>query len=123
MTENPFEIPQAMREASEQNPEQAHAAYEQLNDFVTKAMGAWTGAMPSPVAAGFKHIRERAMDFANENADSAYRYAGKICSAKTVQEILTLQTLFAQDRMQTFIANTQELYGLIGETLPKLHRD
>ena len=40
MTENPFEIPQQMRDLAEQNIKQAHTAYEQLTDFVTKAVGA-----------------------------------------------------------------------------------
>ena len=39
MADNPFEIPQALRDVSERNLKQAHAAYEQLTDFVTKAMG------------------------------------------------------------------------------------
>ena len=47
MADNPFEIPQQMRDLAEQNIKQAHAAYEQLTDFVTKAMGAWMGAMPA----------------------------------------------------------------------------
>ncbi len=38
MTDNPFEIPQQMRDLAEQNIKQAHAAYEQLTDFVTKAI-------------------------------------------------------------------------------------
>ena len=55
MADNPFEIPQALRDMSEQNLKQAHAAYEQLTDFVTKAMDAWMGAMPaSPMAAGLQ---------------------------------------------------------------------
>ena len=55
MTENPFEIPQQMRDLAEQNLKQAHAAYEQLTDFVTKAMGPWMGAMPaSGMVAGFR---------------------------------------------------------------------
>ena len=66
MTENPVEIPQAMCEQAEQNMKQAHAAYEQLTDFVTKAMDAWMGAMPSPMTAGFKDVRGRAMDIAME---------------------------------------------------------
>ena len=41
MADNPFEIPQALRDLSEQNVKQAHAAYEQLVEFMTKAMGAW----------------------------------------------------------------------------------
>ena len=57
MAENPFEIPQQMRDLADQNIKQAHAAYEQLTDFVTKAMDAWIGAMPSPMAAGFKDAK------------------------------------------------------------------
>ena len=123
MTENQFEIPQAMRDLVEQNVKQAHAAYEQLNDFVTKAMGAWTGAMPaSPMAAGFKDVQDRPMAFAKENGESAFTFAGKVNSAGTFQELLTLQTQFAQDRMQTFVAQTQELYKLIGEALQRSAR-
>jgi len=71
MTDNPAEIPQSMRDLAEQNMKQAHAAYDQLTDFVTKAMGAWMGAMPStPVAAGFKDVQERAMAMAKQNAHS-----------------------------------------------------
>ena len=65
MTEYPFEIPQAMREQAERNIKLAR----ELTDFVTKAMDAWIGAMPSPMATDFKYVRERAMDFAKENAE------------------------------------------------------
>ena len=79
MADNPFEIPQALRDVSEQNLKQAHAAYEQLTDFVTKAMGAWMGAMPaSPMAAGFKDVQDRAMEIAKKNADSAFALVEKI---------------------------------------------
>ena len=123
MTENQFEIPQAMRDLVEQNVKQAHAAYEQLNDFVTKAMGAWTGAMPaSPMAAGFKDVQDRLMAFAKENGESAFTFAGKVNSAGTFQELLTLQTQFAQDQMKAFTTQTQELYKLIGEAFQKLPR-
>ena len=118
MTEYPFEIPQAMREQAEQNIKLAR----ELTDFVTKAMDAWIGAMPSPMATDFQYVRERAMDFAKENAESALTFAGKVCNAKTPQEILTLRAQFAQDRMQTFVMQSQELYNSIGETLQKLQR-
>ena len=118
MTEYPFEIPQAMREQAERNIKLAR----ELTDFVTKTMDAWIGAMPSPMATDFKDVRERAMDFAKENAESALTFAGKVCNAKTPQEILTLRAQFAQDRVQTFVLQTQELYNFIGETLQKLQR-
>jgi hypothetical protein len=120
---DPFEIPHTLRDLSEQNIKQAHAAYEQLTDFVTKATGAWMGAVPSnPLSAGFKDVQDRAMEIAMENAESAFKLAGKISNAQTPQEILTLQTQFAQDRMQAYVTQTQQLYSLIGEALQKLQR-
>jgi hypothetical protein len=69
MADTPFEIPQALRNVTEQNIKQAHAAYEQLTDFVTKAVGAWMGAMPaSPMVAGFKEVQDRAAEIAKKNA-------------------------------------------------------
>ena len=87
MADNPLEIPQHMRDLVEQNLKQAHAAYEQLMDFVTKAMGAWMGAMPYPMAAGFKDVQERVAAMAKQNADSAFAYAGKISNAQTLQDV------------------------------------
>src|SRR5271166_1992628 len=123
MAENPFEIPQQMRDLAEQNIKQAHAAYEQLTDFVTKAMDAWMGTMPaSPMAAGLKEVQGRAAEIANTNADSAFALVEKSAKTQNFQEILTLQTQFAQDQMKAFTAQTQELHKLIGETLQKLQR-
>ncbi len=123
MADNLFKIPQTLRDMSEQDIKQAHAAYEQLAAFVTKAMGNWTGAMPSnPMTAVFKDVQGRAMEIAMENAESAFTFAGKINNARIPQEIVTLQTQFAQDRMQAFTTQTQQLYKLIGETVQKLQR-
>ena len=78
MADNPFEIPQTMRDLAEQNMKQAHAAYDQLTDFVTKAMGAWMGAMPStPGTAGLKDVQERAVAIAKQNANSAFAVVEK----------------------------------------------
>ena len=123
MTENPVEIPQALRDASEHNLKQARAAYEQFTDFVTKTTSAWMGALPAnPMAAVFKDVQDRAMQIAKENAETVFTFAGKISNARTPQDIVTLQTQFAQDRMQAFAAQTQELQRLMGETLQKLQR-
>ena len=119
MADYKYEIPQAVRDLAEQNTKLAH----ELTDFVTKAMDAWIGAMPSPMATSFKDVRERAMDFAKENGDSVFMFAGKVCNAKTPQEILTLQTQFAQDRMQAFVTQTQQLFSVIRGTRCYGHRD
>ena len=123
MADNPFEIPQALRDMSEQNLKQARAAYEQFTDFVTKAMDAWTGALPSnPMTAGFKDAQGRAMQIAKENAESVFTFAGKISNALTPQDIVTLQTQFTQDRMQAFVTQTQQLFSVIQEAIQKSER-
>ena len=123
MADNPFEIPQQMRDLAEQNLKQAHAAYEQLMDFMTKAMGARTGVLPSnPMAAVLKDVQDRVAAMAKQNAESVFALAEKIAKAQNFQEILALQTQFAQDQMKAFTTQTQELYKLIGEAFQKLPR-
>ena len=79
--------------------------------------------MPSNLmTAGFKDVQDRALHIARENAESVFAFAGKISNALTPQDLVTIQTQFAQDQMQAFTTQTQELYKLIGETLQKLPR-
>jgi len=97
--------------------------FEQLTDFVTKAIDAWTGALPSnPMTAGFKDAQGSAMQIAKENAESVFTFAGKISNARTPQDIVTLQTQFAQDRMQAFVTQMQQLFSVIEEAVPKSER-
>ncbi len=120
MADNPFEIPHTMRELAEQNMKQAHAAYDQLTDFVTKAMGSWMGVMPAnAMGDGFKGVQERAVQIAKENGESAFALAEKLAKAQNFQEVLTLQTQFAQDRTKAFVTQTQELVKLAGEAFQK----
>ena len=112
MTENPFEIPQTLRDVSEQNLKQARTAYEQLTDFVTKAMDAWMGAMPSnPMTTVLKDVQDRIAATAKQNAELVFALVEKIAKAQNFQEALTLQTQFAQDRMQAFATQTQQLFS------------
>ena len=79
--------------------------------------------MPAnPMATGFKDVQDRAMAIAKENAESAFTFAGKISNALTPQDIVTLQTQFAQDRMQAFVTQTQQLFSVIEEAIQKSER-
>ena len=123
MADNPLEIPQTLRDASEQNLKQAHAEYEQLMDLVTKTMAAWTGAIPpNPMVAVFKDVQGCALHIARENAESVFTFAGKISNALTPQDIVTLQTQFAQDQMQALVTQTQQLFNVIEEATQKSER-
>ena len=123
MADNPFDIPQQMRDLTEQNLKQAHAAYEQFADFMTKSMSAWMGAMPAtPAVTGFKEVQDRAVEMAKKNADAAFMLAEKLSKSKDFQEVLSLQTRFAQDQMQAFASQTQELHKMISGAVQKAQK-
>ena len=120
MANHPFEIPQSLREVSEQNVKQAQAAYDQFLGFVTHTVDALFSAIPAnPLTAGFKEIQSHALEIAKDNAKSTFDFAGKIGGAQTLQEILTLQAQFAQERTQAFVSQTQHLYSSIVEAFQR----
>ena len=119
MGDTPLEIPQTLRDVSEQNLKQAHATYEQLTDFVTKAT-AWAGAVPSnPMTAVFKDVQDRIAAMAKQNAGSVFALVEKIAKAQNFQEIVTLQTQFAQDQMHAFVTQTQQLFSVMEDAIQK----
>ena len=62
------------------------------------------------------------MQIAMENAESVFALVEKIAKAQNFQEALTLQTRFAQDQMQAYVTQTQQLFSVIEEALQQLER-
>ena len=123
MTDDPFEIPQSLRDASEQNLQQAHAVYEQILEVMTKALDTWMGALPAnPLTAGLQEVQGHIMEIAKENAEAAFTLAGQISNAPSLQDVLTLQTQFAHDRLQTFVTQTQQLFSVFAGTFQPSER-
>lgn len=118
MTQSPFELPKELREIAEKNVAQAEAAYKQFTDAMTQAMGMWTKSLPAnQMTSGFKTVQERAAAYAKANAEAGFALAAEIAKAKDIQEVLSLQTRFAQAQMQTYAQQTQELSRAVGEAL------
>lgn len=117
-----FEIPPELREMAEKNVEQARAAYGQFMDFMTQAMGAWSGSGGAEVP-GLKAIQERAIAFAKENAERSFALASELARAKTIREVLTLQSRYAQTQMQTFGIQAQQLSWLMADALHDIQQN
>lgn len=109
-----FEIPPELRDMAEKNVEQARAAYGQFMDFMTQAMNAWSGST-GPEMGGFRAIQDRAIAFAKENAERSFSLASELAKAKDVQEVLTLQSRYAQTQMQSFGIQAQQLSWLMAD--------
>ncbi|MBN9262298.1 MAG: phasin family protein [Hyphomicrobium sp.] len=79
-------------------------------DAMAQAVGMWTKGLPAnELTNGFQAVQERAIGFAKENAEASFALASDLAAAKDVQEVLTLQTQFAQSQIQTFASQAQEL--------------
>jgi hypothetical protein len=117
-----FEIPPQLREMAEKNVEQARAAYGQFMDFLSQAMNTWSKGPATGGAAGFKAVQDRAVGFAKENAERSFNLASEIARAKDVQEVLTLQSRYAQTQMQLFAVQAQQLSWLMADAMREIQQ-
>ena len=118
-----FEIPPELRDLTEKNIEQAQAVYGHYMDFLTQTMKAWSGTASSGKAVAFKAVQQRTVEFAKDNADSSFALARQLASAKDIQEVLHIQSKYAQTQMQRYSAQAQELGELMSEAMSKTMRD
>lgn len=110
MAENPFEIPEQMRQLAEQSVEQARSTYAQFMEAMVNAQNMWLSSMPSNAATdGFKEVQALGVKFARENSDAAMNMASDLSKAKDLSEIMNIQSQYAQKQMQAFAAQSQEM--------------
>jgi chemotaxis protein CheY-P-specific phosphatase CheC len=113
---NPFEIPEQMRQMAEQSVEQARNTYGQFMDAMLQAQSMWFSSMPgNPAVDSFKEVQELGMQFARENADTALNLATEISKAKDLTEVLSIQSRYAQTQMQRFASQGQQLGQTISQ--------
>jgi phasin len=116
MAQSPFEVPEQFRELAEKNVAQAKAAYGQFMDAMSQAMGMWSQAMPANEAtSGFKTVQDRAVRFAKQNAEAGFALASELANAKNLQDVIAIQSRYAQTQMQTYALQAQELGRLMAE--------
>jgi hypothetical protein len=116
MAQPPFEFPQQLRELTERNVEHARAAYGQFMDAFAQALGTWSSAAPANVmTSGFKVVQERAVTFAKQNGEACFNLASDLANAKDLTDILGIQSRHAQQQMQSYALQAQELTRLMME--------
>ena len=119
MTSTPqLEIPNEMRAVAEQRIEHAKAAF---TDFMRAAQGAVSALEDRFTAsqASANEIGDKAMSFAERYVSSAFDFAQKILQVKDIQELVRMQTEFAQSQMNVLSEQVKDL----GETVSKASTD
>ena len=112
----PFGMPDQLREMAEKNVEQGRAAYAQFMDAMMKASSMWLGALPAnEMTSSFKSVQERAVRFAKQNAEAGFALATELANAKDVQDVISIQSRYAQTQMQAYALQAQELGRLMAQ--------
>jgi len=115
----PFEIPPQVRELAEKNIDQARKFYDQWMEGISQVMNMWSSTPAGEMVPGFDSLRERAITFAKDNAEAAFAQAEKLAQAKDVQDLMTLQSHYAQAQMRSYATQAQELGRLMTAAMQK----
>ncbi|MGD9845520.1 MAG: phasin family protein [Variibacter sp.] len=116
-TEN-FEIPNELRSVAEQSVAQARQAFDGLMSAVHKAT-AKLEEQAATAQAGAKGAGEKVMSFAERNVAASFEFAERLARAKDVQEMMKLQTEFAQTQMKALGEQARDLGQTVTKTATK----
>jgi phasin len=113
-----FQIPPEMRALAENSVEQAKQAIEGFISAAHRAVSALEGQAET-ARKGAQGVREKAMDFAEQNMTGAFDLAQKLVRAKDVQEMLELQSAYIQAQMKVLAEQAKDL----GESTGRMATD
>ncbi len=107
-----MEIPAALRDMTERNVEQARNAYAQFMDMARKAQEM---AMKSSgaMAEAALEVQDKAMRFTEENVEANFKLASDLARARDMKDYFDIQSRHAQQQMQTYATQAQELGRLL----------
>lgn len=117
MTSNPtgMEIPAEMRAFAEKSVSEARKAFEGYMDAASKALGSMEKSAET-VQANTRELGRKAMGFAEDNVNASLDFIQKLVSARDVQEVVRLQTEFAQAQMKNLAEQAKSLGTSAAET-------
>lgn len=108
MSKNPFEVPSEMRDLASRSVEQARKAFETFIGAAQKASDA-VGGGDLPLQKNVADASKMTVSFAERNMNAAFDMAQRLVQAKTVEEVVKIQTEYVQGQAQVLQAQMQEV--------------
>lgn len=97
----PFEMPAHMRVMTEQAMDHMRDVMNKYLQFVQQGMSAWPG--------GRTELSKKAMTYAEQNVANTFDLAKKLMVAKSLEDVVRLQTEFAQAQAQALTDQAKDL--------------
>ena len=108
----PFEIPEQLRDATDQAVGQARKAFEQFLDATHKAVSQVEGSAKT-MGDNAADARRKALDYAEENIAASFEVAQKLARAQTMEEIMKIQQEYLEKRVSAAMTQGQQFGGMM----------
>lgn len=119
MTMKPeLEIPEAVRQMTERNLDQARTAYNQFLALARQGQDALASSQ-NAMSSGAMDVQTKALSFAEKNIEDGFSFAAELARAKDFKEYFEIQQKWAQKQMQTYAQQTQELGRVMTDAAQK----
>ncbi len=106
-----FEVPAAVREFAEKSVTQARDAYATLKTSADEATALVEKTVETARAGSFA-IGMKAVDAAKSNSDASFSFARELFGAKTMSDVIELQSTFARKQFDAFTSQFKEFQAL-----------
>jgi phasin len=106
-----FEVPAAFRELADQSVTQARDTYAKFKEAADDATGL-VGETFETAREGAYTFGVKALDAVKSNADASFAHAKDLFGARTVSEVIELQSAFARKQFDAFTSQFRELQAL-----------
>lgn len=106
-----FEVPAAVREFAEKSVSQARDAYAKLKSAADETTGLVEETLETARQGTFA-IGVKSLDAAKTNSDASFSFARELFGAKTMSEVIELQSSFARQQFDAFTAQFKEIQAL-----------
>lgn len=102
-----FEVPEQMRDFAEKSVDQARKAFD---DFIGATQKAVTNVeeSASAVHAGAADVNKKALSYAEEHIDSAFKFAQDLVKATDVEDMMKLQQEYMRKQMESIGEQARE---------------
>jgi len=97
----------------------AELAARQTMDVVHGALGnyfSWLRKMQSGSALGNTDLNKTLLKYAEQNVEASFTFAQKLSQAKTLQEVIKIQTEFTQTQFNAFSEQAKDLAAAFAES-------
>lgn len=106
-----FEVPAAFRDFAEKSVTSARDTYEKMRSAADDATGLVEETLETAREGAFA-IGVKTLDAAKTNTDASFALARDLFSAKSLTEVMELQSTFARKQFDVFTAQVKEFQAL-----------